>query len=140
MAGSGIPARLVGPEYRYPQERFFHIDDWREGRTSHRSPGWRTTQATRGWLIADLGEAINERGLILHDQETKTELDNFVQREGGRFEAQKGFHDDRVFALGMGVQGVKHYPAFESTSGDMIQKLMAARADSQATADEVTGY
>ena len=137
--GTTIPEHLMGPEFRYPEDRFMHIDDWKGG-VSNRSAGWRTTLVNRNNLITDLADYIYQQAIIVHDAETQTQLMNFVWKESGRVEAQKGFHDDHVLALALAVQGCKHYPAFNLHDPSIQRQMLAARAARRRTADELSGY
>lgn len=94
----------------YPFERIYNRRN--ENMTSKPSMdelGWDTNTLTRPQLISTLDEAIRDGSLVLNDAATLHELRVFINNNG-RVEAQKGDHDDCVFALGLAVMGVQRAP------------------------------
>ena len=64
---------------------------------------------------------------------------NFVWKDAGRAEAQRGFHDDHVVALGLALMGAKCYPSHLQDGAEAVPAFLAARVRNE-TADSVTGY
>ena len=69
--------------------------------------GWKTTKMTRPLLIDDLATALRDEDLLFHSKEIIDELTVFVYNNNNDCEAQQGFHDDCVMAIGIGFQGFK---------------------------------
>lgn len=64
--------------------------------------GWDTTGASRGGMIGDLSDTIENRIISLYDKPTIDELFSFIKvYRAGRWtgEAEKGSHDDLTIAL-----------------------------------------
>ncbi len=86
-----------------------------------------------------LSDAITENGVIVYDAKTFEECNNFVWKDGGRPEAQKGFHDDQVFALALALMGARSYPTHLRGEGEEVPNFLAGRKLME-TVDSVTGY
>ena len=71
-------------------------------------PGWQTTAATRPVMLADLAEAVRNRGLVVRSREAMSELMSFVRDEKGKPGPVQGQYSDRVMALGLALQGRKY--------------------------------
>jgi len=69
--------------------------------------GWKTTRVTRPLLIDDLAQALRDKVLIIHSKELLDEMTVFVYDDAGNMVPQGGFHDDFIFAAGIGFQGFK---------------------------------
>ena len=69
--------------------------------------GWKTTKITRPLLLDDLGQAMRDNLLIIHSKEMLDEMAVFVYDKNNNANAQHGFHDDMIFAGGIGYQGYK---------------------------------
>jgi hypothetical protein len=69
--------------------------------------GWKTTKITRTLLIDDLSEAVRNEELVVHSKETISEMTTMIFDNFGNMVPQGGFHDDCVFATGIGLQGFK---------------------------------
>lgn len=138
--GKVVAINLPNPPYNYPRERFYHKDDWNPEKSRHvREIGWRTHETNRHHLISVLANAINENAVIVYDRRTREECNNFVWKDGGRAEAQKGFHDDHVFALALALMGAKSYPMHLKAGDEPVEAMLAHRVRNE-TADPVTGY
>jgi len=61
--------------------------------------GWKTTRTTKPLLIDDLGMALRNEELTLHDRFTIAELRTYVRNERGSMSGSP--HDDRVMALAL---------------------------------------
>lgn len=66
--------------------------------------GWLTTKATRPVLIDQLEQALRTEALVLHDATTVDQFSTFAYNDDGRPEAQEGYHDDDVLAVGIAWQ------------------------------------
>ena len=69
--------------------------------------GWKTSKVTRPRMIDDLAAALRENSLLIHSKELLDEMTIMVYDDNGDIVAQKGFHDDCVFAACIGFQGFK---------------------------------
>lgn len=66
--------------------------------------GWLTTNASRPVLVDQLEAAIRTSAVTLHDAATVDQLSTFAYNDDGKPEAQEGYHDDDVMALGIAWQ------------------------------------
>ena len=64
--------------------------------------GWKTTRTTKPLLIDDLGMALRNNELKIHDRFTLAELRTYVRNERGTMSGSP--HDDRVMALALSNQ------------------------------------
>ena len=64
--------------------------------------GWKTTRTTKPLLIDDLGMAIRNDEMIVHDRYTLAELRTYVRSSRGSMNGSP--HDDRVMALALSNQ------------------------------------
>jgi|TARA_R110000824_G_scaffold94561_4_gene228081 hypothetical protein len=64
--------------------------------------GWKTTRTTKPLLIDDLGMAIRNDEIIVHDRYTLAELRTYVRSSRGSMNGSP--HDDRVMALALANQ------------------------------------
>ena len=102
--------RIIEPPYSYPPDRLYHLDDWdKKGRRMQRAVGWRTTVPSRNILIGTLATFMESGAMRVHSAKTQEELLHFVVKNG-KPQADTGFHDDHVFAAGMGCLGMQAYP------------------------------
>ena len=138
--GKVVAINLPNPPYNYPRDRFYHKDDWNPEKSRHvREIGWRTHETNRHHLISVIANAINDGGVIVHDRRIQEECMNFVWKDAGRAEAQRGFHDDHVVALGLALMGAKCYPSHLKDGAEAVPAFLAARVRNE-TMDSVTGY
>jgi hypothetical protein len=68
--------------------------------------GWRTTAASKPLAIDELAKALRDADLGLMDANTVAELRTFVREENGKMHGSP--HDDRVMALAIANQMLKH--------------------------------
>jgi hypothetical protein len=68
--------------------------------------GFYTSVQTRPLIIAKLTEYINSNRIRIDDERLVYELTNFIYSSKGRAEAEKNFHDDLIFSLGLGLVGI----------------------------------
>lgn len=78
------------------------------GGTETEMVGWDTSEATRRFLVETLQRAIRlhgqwGEGVSVSCEHAMLELRKFVLNAKGRAEAARGYHDDDVMALGMGL-------------------------------------
>lgn len=64
------------------------------------SLGFRTTHVSKPWLVGKLRSSL-ATAMVIHSPELKGELSTFVEKDGGKLEAEDGCFDDRVIATGM---------------------------------------
>jgi hypothetical protein len=65
-------------------------------------PGFQTTRKSRPLLIKAIIEHMREGSLILHSPRLLSEMKTFIMK-GDRPEAEQGFNDDLIFALGLAL-------------------------------------
>ena len=68
--------------------------------------GWKTTRTSKPLMIDDLGMALKNEELVLHDEFTLHELRTFTRNERGTMSGSP--HDDRVMALALANQMRKY--------------------------------
>lgn len=73
-------------------------------RAKDKRVGWLTTNASRPVLVDQLEEALRTAALTLHDAGSVDQLSTFAYNDDGKPEAQEGYHDDDVLALGIAWQ------------------------------------
>lgn len=66
--------------------------------------GWKTSSATRPYLLGDYKEAIDAHTWKIYDQLLVDHHKTFVKGKGGRPQASAGTHDDGVIAPAIGNQ------------------------------------
>lgn len=66
--------------------------------------GWLTTNASRPVLVDQLEAAIRTGAITLHDATSIDQCSTFNYQDSGRPEADEGYHDDDVMALGIAWQ------------------------------------
>lgn len=69
--------------------------------------GWKTTKITRPLLIDDFAQAMRDEILIIHSKELLDEMLTFVYDASNNMKPMQGYHDDCIFAAGIGFQGFK---------------------------------
>jgi hypothetical protein len=85
---------------------------YRQRRLAQRSPqatevlGWRTTASSKPLAIDELAKALRDSDLALYCDKTVAELRTFVREENGKMHGSP--HDDRVMALAIANQMLKH--------------------------------
>ena len=73
-------------------------------RAKDKRVGWLTTSASRPILVDQLEEALRTEAIALHDASTVDQFATFAYNDDGKPEAQEGYHDDDVLALGIAWQ------------------------------------
>jgi hypothetical protein len=73
-------------------------------RAKDRRLGWVTSSATRPVLVDQLEAALRLGEIVLHDAATVDQCQTFSWSDDGRPEAQEGYFDDDVLALGIAWQ------------------------------------
>lgn len=81
-------------------------------------PGFRTTQKTRPQILDILKSFLDNKLLILHDEETIKELGTFISKNG-KYQAENGFHDDLIMCL-----AVLFAPFCDTKNFDDITKVI----------------
>ena len=67
--------------------------------------GFFTSPSTRPVLIAKLISAITSNLISIKDDRLQYEFMNFIYNDKGKAEAEVGFHDDMIMALGLALMG-----------------------------------
>ena len=108
--GIGALEELLRRAYPIGQiyERGRQADD-RRTESVHKI-GFETNTVTRPQLISSLDAAIREYAVLIRDANTLQECLTFVLDARGRPAGQQGCHDDEVFALALGVVGLRAMP------------------------------
>jgi len=75
--------------------------------------GFSTTQQSRPILLSRLHQWVSKQTLDPVCPRLKTEMNTFVYNEKGRPEADKGKHDDLVFAVGLALMGLDQVADYE---------------------------
>lgn len=97
-----ILKQLTYPSMYFRPARYESIDSSFSDRM-----GWRTTKVTRPLLIDDLAQAVREKSIKIHSKILVDEMSVFIYDDNGNMVPQTGFHDDSIFAAGIGFQGFK---------------------------------
>jgi hypothetical protein len=80
-----------------------NIDKWLAKYDNEQTvPGFTTSTKTRPLVISKMESYIREKGLILRSKRSLEELRVFIW-QNGKAQAQNGYNDDLVMALGMGL-------------------------------------
>jgi hypothetical protein len=80
-----------------------NIDKWLAKYDNEQTvPGFTTSTKTRPLVISKMESYIREKGLILRSKRSLEELRVFIWQHG-KAQAQNGYNDDLVMALGMGL-------------------------------------
>jgi|GEM_PF-1093826 len=109
-----------------------HFD--KTSNSSSYSLGWKTTMVTKPILVDDLEEATRTETIHVRSEEALKEMKVFVRlEESGKhgFGAEGSKHDDRVIALGLALQGVKHLPKMATPKSDAQKRLEEYIRDQQ---------
>lgn len=69
--------------------------------------GWKTTKVTRYILIDEFAQACRDNALTIHSKELLDEMSVFIYNDAGNMVSMEGYHDDCIFAAGIGFQGFK---------------------------------
>lgn len=66
--------------------------------------GWKTSAATRPYLLGEYKEQIDSHVITFYDQQLLDHHKTFIKGKGGKPQASKGTHDDGVIAPSIGWQ------------------------------------
>jgi len=97
-----ILKQLIYPNLYFRPAKFETL-----GQTTSDKMGWKTNKVTRPLLIDDLAQAVRDKVLTIHSKEMLDEMSVMIYDDAGNITTQEGFHDDMVFAAGIGFQGFK---------------------------------
>lgn len=100
--GSGIVTNLKLKEMNYPKLYRRQQFDYKIRKTTGQI-GWNTNTKTREIMLQELRTSIQDGSLLTFDKELLTELLSF-KKKGKRYEAERGSHDDLIFAMGIALQ------------------------------------
>lgn len=82
-----------------------HFD--RKTKETRKEVGWPTNQKTRGILLDDFAEALEDGEFRTNDKQLLGQCKTFVMKKG-KFEAGSGYHDDDVLAASIAWQMVSN--------------------------------
>ena len=68
--------------------------------------GFNTNKKTKPLILANLVELVREHTDIFNEEKTLREMLTFVKKDGGKQEAEDGFHDDKVMSIAIAYQAV----------------------------------
>lgn len=85
------------------------VDRTSEGRQNQRL-GWMTTARSKPLIIDRLNAAIRDDDITISDADTIQELKTYVVEDNGSTNALAGCHDDRVMALAIAWEMLRHLP------------------------------
>lgn len=85
------------------------VDRTSEGRQNQRL-GWLTTAKSKPLIIDRLSAAIRDNDITIRDEKTIGELKTYVVEDNGSTNALAGCYDDRVMALAIGYEMLRHLP------------------------------
>lgn len=88
--------------------------------------GWRTTGTSKPLLVENLEEAVREQFIKVNSEEWIKEGRVFVRTDAqGKqgYGAEGSHHDDRVIALGLAYQGIKHIPKAKAPKSEAQRRL-----------------
>lgn len=66
--------------------------------------GFNTNKKTKPLILAHLVELVREHTDIFNDEKTLRQMLTFVKKDGGKQEAEEGYHDDRVMSIAIAHQ------------------------------------
>lgn len=76
-----------------------------QGVTESRKMGWYTNSLSRQILVDEIARFVREDIISIPDDDTVDEMTTFIVGRTGTPKGQGGCKDDRVFALGLAIQG-----------------------------------
>ena len=68
--------------------------------------GFNTNKKTKPLILANLVELVRDHTDIFNDEKTLREMLTFVKKDGGKQEAEEGYHDDKVMSIAIAHQAV----------------------------------
>ena len=68
--------------------------------------GFNTNKKTKPLMLANLVELVREHTDIFNDEKTLRQMLTFVKKDGGKQEAEDGYHDDKVMSIAIAHQAV----------------------------------
>ena len=68
--------------------------------------GYNTNKKTKPLMLANLVELVREHTDIFNDEKTLRQMLTFVKKDGGKQEAEEGYHDDKVMSIAIAHQAV----------------------------------
>jgi len=116
--GQVILSRMLestnGGEPLYPPHLIFNRYDVTKFKFIKHYKGWQTSNTSRQYLITSLFSWLNEMADEVNlPIITADEFFTFVNI-GGKWQAQRGFHDDGIISLALTVMGIKLLPQYEN--------------------------
>lgn len=101
--------------------------------------GWQTNLRTRPLMLDTFKKMFRDNTIVINDRETLDQMLTFVMDDNGKFQAQEGCHDDRVFAAaGAARMLVEHNSPLRRSRRASYRGPKRTRPE--ARFDPVTGY
>jgi hypothetical protein len=94
--GHAVILQVENLGYDRPHLDLFYDHDGRAG--------WNTDTVSRPVLLSELNDWITERPECVRDRQMLSEMSSFKRQSTGKYEADKGFHDDTIFKWGIANQ------------------------------------
>lgn len=66
--------------------------------------GFNTNKKTKPMILANLVELVRDHTDIFNDEKTLRQMLTFVKKDGGKQEAEEGYHDDKVMSIAIAHQ------------------------------------
>lgn len=138
--GKHVAITIPKPPFTYPLAKLYHKDDWNEEkRRMQREVGWRTHSGSKSLLVGWLADAIEQKSVILRDEETVRQCMRFV-RKGTKVEGAAGSHDDHPMALGLAIIGARSSPRFDTLHLPGPIHRLPTTTDRGGSRSSITGY
>ena len=97
-------------EFGYPENKIYkriEQDVTKQKITPLGDFGWSTNGVTRPLLISQLRDAFHDKVIEVNDIQTLDEMMVFINNDG-KYEAQSGYNDDTIIALGIAYQAIQY--------------------------------
>ena len=124
----GIAVLLVLRELFYPnlyiREKMGNVED-----KLMPELGWSTDMKTKPIIISDAQQAIRDKQIMLHDEQTIQELFSYAYDDAGHANATIGSHDDRVMALMIAIEMYKREPLVVPSVNDLTHPYVTQGND-----------
>jgi len=78
--------------------------------------GWPTVSTTKPLMVADLGDAVKDRSIVVHNLDIIEQFMSYIRDDKGKYHATGGAYDDYVSAFMLLIQGMKAIPVASAIS------------------------
>jgi hypothetical protein len=93
-------------ELGYPKFYVREVVD-RFDKSTTKQFGFNTNKKTKPLILANLVELVREHTEIFNDEKTLRQMLTFVKKDGGKQEAEEGYHDDKVMSIAIAHHSVE---------------------------------